>query len=1508
MQMKKLLSIFILAIGGILLFSSPAQASHMAGSDMEFKCLGKDSFKIVLRVYRDCNGIPINATPSINFSTVNCTPSKSASTSMTRTLIRPVRFMCGGQKNICEGGSFPFGMEENRFEVTVGLQQLFPGGLDSNCCWIKVSYQECCRNGSITNIVQGNFYIDALINRCVTPCNSSPQITNYPVAVICNGQPFWFNNGILDTVDYDSISYEMTDPLRGSDQAESFQGSYTKDRPIQFLGFPNNTLPFPAGFHLIPTTGDLGFTSTAIQQPVLAFKISEWRKINGVYQLIGVTRRDVQFFTYQCPPNNPPVLKVNGITTGPFTFTACAGTTLCINITATDKDSAPPLGPDTTKLSWNRGIPQGTFTTTNSPINLVREDEGVFCWTPTDNYVSSLPYYFTVKAEDDNCPVPATATRAIGIRVKARPLGNRTIIPKGCSKFGLDVTITNQDKLTQTPSFQWTVPNVGNGIFNAVNAVTYNTKTVVSHTFPEGGTYVVRLRMEADGCTNFVFDTVQVDSPVKAIAPIDTFACIGGGKTFVGTAKNGKQPYSFRWIYPSAATADTNVISVSPLVTANYILEVKDSFLCLSYDTVQLEIKALPQVNLGPDRRICFKDSVIFDAGDNNGKGLTAFNWITPKGTPDDQIIYGGDSGQYYVMVTDSFMCQKSDSALLFVNREVIADAGPGDSLCIFDATTLRGSGGDTYEWTETISPNVLSNKDTLFLNPQQAGTKDYTLKVSVTYGNVTCYDYDETRVLTHPLPAITFTNKFPKFCITDQWLDPGIKSGMQPVSNTSTGAFTYWTIRDSVKRQCFDLDPNSPNFGMVKLSCLGISGKSGNPPCWELIVVHKDKYGCINTDSICVTIWDLPVVWAGPDTIVCGNDLPVAINPYPNFGVGSEWLSPPSPKTNIPNPVLEYLPLPRKHTFYPARASQDTTYMLVYKATDNNGCENQDTAIYFVKPVPVVNAGVLDDICEDVGVIDLHVKSGATPTGGTWTSEPPIPALNTTTGLFDPKGSGVLYGKFPFNVLRYTFTNAVGCTESDTTKLIVYKLPNTKLTVPDTAVCENRAPFAMNGSPKGPGGLYWINNNQLGPNQSYNTFDPGNTTIVQEGVNKVLFTFKDPQTKCQKNDSTLIRVQKLPQVNIIPPGALCQGLPFTIRGTMAKTSAFRWSTEQKSGTFTGMFNNITDTFATDSVVSYLPGSKDIVNGSFAVILRSTDNGLCPAAYKRQVIKINPQPEGDFTAIQEGCEPFTTLFEGQFTGAEYYRWDFGDSAAVSDQSPTYHISEGGEFSPAHTYKKYGTYPVSVYLRSTDGCDTTITKPDFIKVNRSPIAFFEPDKNKTTVALPRFTFINKSMRSENDGSELIQDEDSVTYAWDFGSPKTDGDTSSAKSPTYTYDAEVGEFMVVLNLVTNKGCASEYSVPVKIEPDITVFAPNAFRPQSGQERNQRFYIEVDGQMTFHLDIFSRWGELVYASDNKDEGWDGKFKSVDCQQDVYAWQVTVTSYNGTIYKYSGTVNLMR
>ncbi|MCC6684141.1 MAG: gliding motility-associated C-terminal domain-containing protein, partial [Bacteroidia bacterium] len=47
---------------------------------------------------------------------------------------------------------------------------------------------------------------------------------------------------------------------------------------------------------------------------------------------------------------------------------------------------------------------------------------------------------------------------------------------------------------------------------------------------------------------------------------------------------------------------------------------------------------------------------------------------------------------------------------------------------------------------------------------------------------------------------------------------------------------------------------------------------------------------------------------------------------------------------------------------------------------------------------------------------------------------------------------------------------------------------------------------------------------------------------------------------------------------------------------------------------------------------------------------------------------------------------------------------------------------------------------------------------------------------------------------------------------------------------------------------------------------------------------------------------------STNNPNEGWDGKFNNRECQQDVYAWELTLTGFNGSPYKYSGTVTLVR
>lgn len=612
--MKNISSIF-LCFYLFIFFIPETKASHMVGSDMEFRCLGNDSFRIILRIYRDCNGIQLNPTPSIWLTTMGCSPSKTASSTMTRVSIKPVDYMCNGAKNVCDSGAFPFGVEEHRFEDTVHLSQIFTGGLDPNCCWIKVSYQECCRNTSITNLSPGNYFIEGEINRCATPCNNSPQITNTPIAVVCNGQPFWFNNGVIDTLDHDSISYELTDPLNPSGP-ESWQGSFNKVRPLQFLGFPDNTLPFPSGFHLISTTGDIGFTSTAVQQPVLAIKMTEWRKINGIYYKIGVTRRDAQFFTYQCPPNNPPVLKINGSTATPFVASVCPGSTLCLNIEATDVDSLPPLGPDTTKLSWNKAIKGATFSSMNTPVKTRRTDQATFCWTPGQEFASSLPYRFIVKAEDNTCPIPGTSTQSVTIFV--RPLPSAIFSNDSIADCG-DSILISANAGFQT--YSWTTGDTSTSKYVHSNGwykinVTYSTGCTATDSI-----YVTFLKQSAHGFT--VNDSLQCLNDNRfSFSPIHAHV------------------KSSKWYFGDGDSSLTNTTQYSYKQAGDYTVKVVfvDSNNCL-LDTLFKPISVYPQPEVIAqvnDSAQCLNgNNFVFTNNSTINWGSNTYHWLFGDGSDD---------------------------------------------------------------------------------------------------------------------------------------------------------------------------------------------------------------------------------------------------------------------------------------------------------------------------------------------------------------------------------------------------------------------------------------------------------------------------------------------------------------------------------------------------------------------------------------------------------------------------------------------------------------------------------------------------------------------------------------------------------------------------------------------------------------------------------------------------------------------------------------------------------
>jgi gliding motility-associated-like protein len=71
---------------------------------------------------------------------------------------------------------------------------------------------------------------------------------------------------------------------------------------------------------------------------------------------------------------------------------------------------------------------------------------------------------------------------------------------------------------------------------------------------------------------------------------------------------------------------------------------------------------------------------------------------------------------------------------------------------------------------------------------------------------------------------------------------------------------------------------------------------------------------------------------------------------------------------------------------------------------------------------------------------------------------------------------------------------------------------------------------------------------------------------------------------------------------------------------------------------------------------------------------------------------------------------------------------------------------------------------------------------------------------------------------------------------------------------------------------------------------------------------FFPYTSGVTDYHLQIFNRWGELIFESTELKTGWDGYFKGKLCQQDGYVWKADVKFFDGREYHKTGSVTLLR
>jgi len=92
-------------------------------------------------------------------------------------------------------------------------------------------------------------------------------------------------------------------------------------------------------------------------------------------------------------------------------------------------------------------------------------------------------------------------------------------------------------------------------------------------------------------------------------------------------------------------------------------------------------------------------------------------------------------------------------------------------------------------------------------------------------------------------------------------------------------------------------------------------------------------------------------------------------------------------------------------------------------------------------------------------------------------------------------------------------------------------------------------------------------------------------------------------------------------------------------------------------------------------------------------------------------------------------------------------------------------------------------------------------------------------------------------------------------------------------------------------------------IKVPQEHAIFVPNVFSPD-GDNTNDVFQVIGKGLEHITIEIYNRWGELVFEAPHLNEAWDGTFRGQPCPIGTYVYQLKIDSLTSQ----SGTITLIR
>lgn len=245
-------------------------------------------------------------------------------------------------------------------------------------------------------------------------------------------------------------------------------------------------------------------------------------------------------------------------------------------------------------------------------------------------------------------------------------------------------------------------------------------------------------------------------------------------------------------------------------------------------------------------------------------------------------------------------------------------------------------------------------------------------------------------------------------------------------------------------------------------------------------------------------------------------------------------------------------------------------------------------------------------------------------------------------------------------------------------------------------------------------------------------------------------------------------------QVNYITAfGVKPQLVAIPTSGCSPLTVAFKDSSTSYMGTvnaWTWAFGNGDSSHVKNPTYTY----TSAVNATFTVKLTVSDTHGCKATKSFNGVKVY-HPVAAFSSDTFVCPGEPVKFTNHSTGAQSYRWYFGDGTSSTQANPT------------HIYTNSGTYAVTlVAINTASGCSDSIVIANYILVEIPMADFFVTSNFSPCPPFP-VQFYNISNRPD------------IQWTWYFG----DGDTSSYKDPLHVYFYP-GDYDVSLIVYDSSGC--------------------------------------------------------------------------------------------------------